>query len=493
MTPLLESSTMTKNRVTLLVHSKMNRILKSIVTMFADGLADIGTVPFVANELNTGIPTRAIIFGANFFNVAQLKPLERNSIVFNVENIQSNFMSDEYCNLLRNYHVWDYSATNAKELAIRLGRPVQYAKLFYVDKLLRIPRNASKDIDVLFYGSFNARRSAILDQLSARGLQVTAVFEVFGAELDDLIARAKVVINIHYYGNGHLELIRLFDLLINGCAVVSELNPGEHLDDDLSNALVVAPYDQLVETTEALLRDPARREAVAADGLRTFSRRTANAILRTLLANSESSVIPASIVVGSGKSYDPSALNIDIGENWNPDIVADISDTQLFGRDYCSSRFGAIRMQKGWFDAISASHVLEHILDLTQGMANIRDLLTVGGTLHVTVPYDLSYGAWQDPTHVHAFNERSWLYYCEWNWYLGWTESRFDLIAINFGYSDLGKSLATRDMPRDEILRTPRAVDEMHAVLRKRLLTDKEREYGRAMRGEGRVAPRNLP
>jgi hypothetical protein len=121
-------------------------------------------------------------------------------------------------------------------------------------------------------------------------------------------------------------------------------------------------------------------------------------------------------------------------------------------------------------------------------MANVLDLLTDGGTFHVAVPYDLSYGAWQDPTHVRAFNERSWLYYCEWYWYLGWDESRFDLISTNFIYSDLGHALSARGISKDEILRTPRAVDEMHVVLRKRALTDQERAHGRAMRGDARAA-----
>ena len=119
-------------------------------------------------------------------------------------------------------------------------------------------------------------------------------------------------------------------------------------------------------------------------------------------------------------------------------------------------------------------------------MTNILNLLAEGGMLHIAVPYDLSYGAWQDPTHVRAFNERSWLYYCEWYWYLGWDEARFDLTAIHFVYSDIGCALASRGMPQDEILRSPRAVDEMRVALRKRRLDPAERDYGRAMRGEAR-------
>jgi SAM-dependent methyltransferase len=477
------------NDLTLLVHPKMTEVLQNVVRMFEFGLRALGIEARVANGLQGAYQERAIVFGANFFDETQLHSLSRNSVIFNVENIQSYFMDDQYYAILRNFHVWDYNPTNAAALSLRLDRSVQYAKLFYVDQLSRITGEISRDIDVLFYGSYNDRRITIIEELRARGLIVTAVYKIFGAELDALIRRAKVVINIHYYDNGHLELIRLFDLLANGCAVVSELNAGEHVDEDLANALVFAPYDQLVDATEALARDNERRGQVACAALRSFSARTAKDVLPALLANSEPPVLLAKATIGSGKAYDPKVLNIDINESWHPDIVADISDLGLFARDLHSTRFGTIRLKRGWFDKISASHVIEHIPNLTQAMANFRDLLREGGTFHVDVPYDLSYGAWQDPTHVHAFNERSWLYYCEWYWYLGWDDARFDLVSIDFVYSSIGHELAARNISQDEILRMPRAVDEMRVVLQKRQLNEHERAYGLEMRGEARFSP----
>jgi SAM-dependent methyltransferase len=477
------------DQLTILVHPKMTVILNRVVEIFSNGLSSLGFEPIVSKELHPNSSGRAIVLGANFFSESELLPLTRDSVIFNVENVQSVFITDEYRRILRNFHVWDYSAANAAKLSHILERPVRYAKLFYVDQLSRISHASEKDIDVLFYGSFNPRRQAILDGLRLRGLRVEAVFNVFGPDLDALIARAKVVINMHFYDNGHLEMIRLFDLLANRCAVVSECNSGELADADMAKALVLAPYDQLVDATEALVRDAYRRDEVAAAGFRTFSQRTPKEALLQLLADSQTSILPGNAVIGSGKAYDPKKFNIDISNSWHPDIVADITDPALFDREFPSPRFGAVRLQRRWFDTIGASHVLEHLSDLTIAMANVLDLLTDGGTFHVAVPYDLSYGAWQDPTHVRAFNERSWLYYCEWYWYLGWEESRFDLISTNFIYSDLGGTLAARGISKDEILRTPRAVDEMHVVLRKRALTDQERAHGRAMRGDARAAP----
>ena len=116
------------------------------------------------------------------------------------------------------------------------------------------------------------------------------------------------------------------------------------------------------------------------------------------------------------------------------------------------------------FAKIIANDVLEHLPDLVAGMTNCRDLLEMGGEMHIHVPYDLSYGAWQDPTHLRAFNEKSWVYYCDWAWYLGWNGSRFEMTHLGMHLSDYGASLK---LPQDELIRLPRAVDSMYVVLKK--------------------------
>ena len=49
--------------------------------------------------------------------------------------------------------------------------------------------------------------------------------------------------------------------------------------------------------------------------------------------------------------------------------------------------------------------------------------------MEIEVPYERAPTAWQDPTHVRAMNENSWLYYTEWFWYLGWFEHRFEMAS----------------------------------------------------------------
>lgn len=176
-------------------------------------------------------------------------------------------------------------------------------------------------------------------------------------------------------------------------------------------------------------------------------------------------VIPKVLNLGSGKDWKDECFNADILLRVNPDWWCDISKID-FGRVIDSPRFGKVLIEKGMFEKIVANDVLEHIPDLIQAMTNCKDLLADKGEFHISVPYDLSLGAWQDPTHVRAFNENSWLYYTDWHWYLGW-QDRFNLSSMEFVLSAIGQEMMDKDVPDQEIMRTPRAVDSMKVVLTK--------------------------
>jgi len=153
--------------------------------------------------------------------------------------------------------------------------------------------------------------------------------------------------------------------------------------------------------------------------------------------------------LGSGKDRRDDCVNADIRSDVGADWLVDIGAPMQIDRQ---------------FSKIIAFDVLEHIPNLVQAMTNCRDLLEMGGEMHIHVPYDLSHGAWQDPTHVRAFNEKSWVYYCEWAWYLGWKGSRFEMEHLQMSLSEYGASLK---LPQEEILRLPRAVDSMYLILKK--------------------------
>ena len=194
---------------------------------------------------------------------------------------------------------------------------------------------------------------------------------------------------------------------------------------------------------------------------------------------------PTRINIGSGMDFRADYLNIDINDYWAPDIVADVSTASFPSAEpYETKRFGPVTIVPGTIDNLVGNDVLEHVRDLVATMTNCLNLLRVGGTFDINVPYDLSYGAWQDPTHLRGFNERSWIYYTDWFWYLGWTEAKFSLQKSEYALSPLGQQLVNRGAPIDAVANAPRAVESMRVTLEKVLLTEADQELLRNMEAD---------
>ena len=186
-------------------------------------------------------------------------------------------------------------------------------------------------------------------------------------------------------------------------------------------------------------------------------------------------MIPKKINIGSGRFFYEDCLNIDLQEYCNPDIVADITKP-IINETYLTERFGEVKLEKGTFTTVVAFDVLEHLEDLLPAMKNVLDLLELGGTFHIKVPYDLSLGAWQDPTHVRAFNENSWLYYTDWAYYIGWNEYKFSKESIKFEPSKYGLRYMKQNRTNIWPLHIPRAIDSMEVKLVKVPVSEEEIE-----------------
>jgi len=207
------------------------------------------------------------------------------AIILNLEQMgagNSHFSTD-YLGLLRRHPVLDYSPRNARALVEAGIESVQVLPIGYAPVLTRVAHRADKDIDVLFYGSLNERRRGILDVLASAGLTTLHRFGVYGAERDALVARAKIVLNMHFYETAIFEVVRVSWLLANGACVVTE---GEEDDEDIApfkEGLTVARRDRLAETCRSLLEDEPRRASLARSGLAVMLRRRQSALLRQLM------------------------------------------------------------------------------------------------------------------------------------------------------------------------------------------------------------------
>ena len=129
---------------------------------------------------------------------------------------------------------------------------------------------ARHDIDVLFYGNLNGYRATILARLRAAGVRVVhanAERPIFGARLDRLIERAKIVLNLRYFvSDDEWKMTRLMRLLANQRFIISEISgdPAERARFD--GGIVFAEADQLVRVVQYYLARPAERARIARVG-----------------------------------------------------------------------------------------------------------------------------------------------------------------------------------------------------------------------------------
>ena len=466
-------------RIRLVVVRPQGHGLNNPVTEAMDGLryafTELGSTVDIAH--NEFILDGINILFFSFFITAQ-DVIPPNTIVFNVDQIDegSIVLPKDYIEQLNRFVIWDYSLRNIKRIQSKISTVrIQHVEIGYAPILTRIREVETQDIDVLFYGALNARRKNILDKLVELGFKVIFFDTAYGEERDNYIARAKVVLNVHYYEAKIFEIFRVSYLLANSKAVVSECGDGTEMDGELREAVVAVEYDEIVDACARLISDDKSRKEIEKRGFSIFQRRNQTQILQNIiLASPYTARLPKSINLGSRKSWNRAALNIDISTIWDPDVLFDASRSELFSTMFSMDRFGTQKIPSSYFEKIVAMDVLENVPDLIALMTNCLQLLCVGGEMHIGVPYDLSHGAWQDPTHIRAFNEKSWLYYTDWHWYIGWRDARFDLVKFDFVYSELGQSMINAGSNLPEVIRAPRAVDSMNVVLRKRMLTAEE-------------------
>ncbi|MDR2604130.1 MAG: class I SAM-dependent methyltransferase [Desulfovibrio sp.] len=409
--------------------------------------------------------------------------LPANTIIFNLEQISSNnnpWSNTKYIEHLRRFTVWDYSRRNAGFLRKSMGlENVMEVRLGYVPEMTRLACDYPQDIDVLFYGAVNERRGHTLDALKEAGLRTVVLTDAYGLERDHFIARSRCVLNVHFYTPATLEIARLGYLWANRKAVVSERQKTTEIDSGLEESCRFCLYDDLVAATCEIARSKTAGTRQGEAGYAAFTALRQEDFLEAVVGRrthgGQGIRLPKKLNAGSGKNFRPDCLNIDINPSMNPDLVLDLSHPPDSTAGYATARFGEIRLTAGMFTQITAFELLEHVHNLPQLMRNFLDMLTEGGELQISVPYDLSLSAWQDPTHIRAFNEQSWIYYGDWSWYMGWRDACFDLKDLSFTLSEYGRRLISEGRTHDELLRVPRAIDGMYVILCKRKKTLEEK------------------
>jgi len=494
--------------------------LDDLALITLEGLKELGhAVERVAEGLDPDALN--ILIGGHLLEGLDVDALPPDVVVYNAVPIppgglQARFPA--YARLLARNPVWDVSKTSLDALAASSNRGasdgLQHVPPGWVPALGRVPVVRAQDIGILYIGPVDRARWRLLADLEAQGHAVRHVAEVSGTKRDALVARARLVLDLAPLEGQAPEPTRLVYLLANRKAVLAESNAELEDDPILRAGVRLASFDDLTGACQRLGNDVDGRIALAHRGLEAVRRRDAANVLKQALARlpaasrpgpsqrtrgrrandfaeglagpssgagltSRASAMPAAVpptVLNLNGGRDPveEAVNLEFPGVPGPvglappDVIADPCAADFVGRAFDTERFGTVVMAPARFGRILAPWVLSRVRDLTAMMTTCLILLAEDGALEILVPYDLSHGAWADPASVRAFNEHAFTAFTEGHAAIGWTRARFHMEKLEFAFTALGERLESDGTPVESILATPRAVDAMRVVLRKR-------------------------
>ena len=216
-----------------------------------------------------------IIFGIHDYH-SQIVP--KYYIVYQLEqttgNSISKYFNDKYLKYLNNaVEVWDYSIVNYLSLTNNTkftNKNLYYKPMSYFDisEYMNVSKFIikeqylnwnNKDIDVLFYGTLNDRRTEIINNMRNIGLKVEIMETTNKNDAHGYFSRSKIVINIHYFPVSILEIVRLSYILCwksvtnDTIEIVSESSCDKLLDKEYSKYVHICDTNELISTISDVL------------------------------------------------------------------------------------------------------------------------------------------------------------------------------------------------------------------------------------------------
>lgn len=151
--------------------------------------------------------------------------------------------------------IWTFSEFNIKKLNEGGITNCRYIEIKpteeYYQKIKSFNLDNIYDSDVSFVGWLSDRRREIINNLTLKGVKVNVInanWDVYGDDRDKMIAKSKILLNVHYNENWKcFEQIRCFPWLNTDKVIISE----ESYDKD--DRVIFTEYDKLVDTVIEVL------------------------------------------------------------------------------------------------------------------------------------------------------------------------------------------------------------------------------------------------
>ncbi|MGD0462629.1 MAG: hypothetical protein ABSB74_09075 [Tepidisphaeraceae bacterium] len=259
-----------------------------VIDVLRWGLSELGHETSAAiNSIGRGKTN--IVLGGQMLGETEFRQFPADTVFYNLEQlaeISPERLWPVWRNIAGQFRVWEYSQRNME--VWRQFQPKWSPTLVPVGWspiLRRIPKRENEDIDVLFYGLPSNARLVAFNSLCQAWVKCVFACGLYGKERDELIARAKIVLNINRYEQSRIfEVVRVSYLLANEKAVVSDVHPDSYIEPDLKEAVAFSPLEGILETCQNLLKNDAARRELRSRGKAAFERRDIREILRIALA-----------------------------------------------------------------------------------------------------------------------------------------------------------------------------------------------------------------
>jgi hypothetical protein len=153
-------------------------------------------------------------------------PLKNKYIIYQLEQVkQSKWINKLYLERIEySLFTLDYSLYNynffKKNFEEKYYKKIYYFPIPIINEFI-INKNIEINYDLLFFGTFNKRRTDICNILKDK-YNILVVNNLFGNDLYKVIMKSKIILNIHFYKNAVLETARINDVLRFNKVIISE-------------------------------------------------------------------------------------------------------------------------------------------------------------------------------------------------------------------------------------------------------------------------------